>query len=326
MKTWSISLLLLLSASMACAQTPPHASHPAVAPVAPVAPVPPVPPVPPVAPVAPVAPLPPLPPLPPMAAADGPSHTAELAVKGPVTLRVHVISTDVEVVRGGVKTIKAQLKDSSGGLVLVDRGDHVDLAFRSTLPGMRHAEGIEGAVRVELPSGSNVEISSMQGDVHVLDVGGAVRVRSTSGDVVVRGAGAIEAMLVSGDANLEARGDVRLRTVSGDAKVVQAGGPASKLEFGSTNGDLHWTGACGAGCRIDARTMSGDLKLSLDPSSSFDLRYISHNGDLGDHLHTTVLESKTSDHGGGTIRSRLGKGEGVIEAQTFSGDLALERR
>ena len=87
-------------------------------------------------------------------------------------------------------------------------------------------------------------------------------------------------MAVSGDVVVEnALGEVRLRTVSGDAQVSQNGAGASKLEYGTTSGDLDWAGACRAGCRIEARSMSGDVKLRLTPDSSFDVRYVSHSGD-----------------------------------------------
>jgi hypothetical protein len=288
---------------------------------------------PPVPPVAPVAPLPPLPPLPPMSPPPGQKQSAELAVKGAVTLRLHAMSTDIEVVKGGAKLVKAQLVDGMGGVELVDRGDHVDLAFGKPtlegLPGGKHIHlpaGVDGKLHVEVPAGSNVEISTTASDIRIVDVGGSVRARTTAGDLHVKNATAVEATLVSGDVDLEdIRGDVHLRTVSGDAKVVQTGGPASKLEFGSSHGDLHWSGACGAGCRIDARNVSGDVKLNLAPSSSFDLRFVSHGGDLADHLNAQVLESSPSVTGT-NVRARVGKGEGAVTVQTFGGDLELDKR
>src|SRR3954470_1934375 len=79
--------------------------------VEPSAPMPPMPPAPPAAP---RAPLPPLPPLPPMDRTSGAGSTATLAVAKAVTVRVDVISSDLEVVAGSPKQVKAQLIDSGG--------------------------------------------------------------------------------------------------------------------------------------------------------------------------------------------------------------------
>jgi DUF4097 and DUF4098 domain-containing protein YvlB len=71
------------------------------------------------------------------------------------------------------------------------------------------------------------------------------------------------------------------------------------------------------------RSTSGDVKLQMAPSSSFEVRYDTHSGDLNDGLKMQTIQSAPSKHGSGTSRSRYGKGEGCIEVQTFSGDLQL---
>ncbi|HWE30058.1 MAG TPA: DUF4097 family beta strand repeat-containing protein, partial [Polyangia bacterium] len=86
-------------------------------------------------------------------------------------------------------------------------------------------------------------------------------------------------------------------------------------------------GPCRAGCRIEARATSGDIKLRMSPDSSFDLRYVTHSGDVADDLKMQTLEQNESHHGsGGSLHARYGKGEGLVEAQTFSGDLRVARK
>jgi hypothetical protein len=281
---------------------------------------------PPPPPAAPRAPLPPLPPLPPIDRTTGAGSTATLAVTKPVTVRVDVISADLEVVAGGAKQVKAQLIDSAGGITLHQQGDRVDVTLSSAHGGWPHIPaGIDGRVRLELPPGSSVEITSASGDVVVRDVGGGVRLRTASGEVRLTRPASVEAQAVSGDVVIEnASGEVRLRTVSGDARVTQ-NGTACKLEFGSTSGDLDWKGGCGPGCRIEARTMSGDVKLA--PSTpNFDLRYVTHSGDISDDLKMQVIDNNPTKHGSGSVHGRFGKGEGIVEIQTFSGDVYLSRR
>lgn len=266
--------------------------------------------------------LPPLPPLPPMQDAHAAGPTAKLDVKGPVTVRLDVISMDVEVAPGPAKQVKAQVLGSQSGVQLVGRGDRVDVNFEASQTGWPHVPAaIDGKLRLEVPPGSNVELTAASADVNVHDVGGNVRLRTASGDVKLKRPNNVEVMAVSGDVVIDgATGEVRLRTVSGGARVTQTSGAASKLEFGTTSGDLDWQGACGSGCRIEARTTSGDVKLALAPSSSFELRYNTHSGDVSDGLKLQPIEK--SDR---TLRARYGKGEGLVEVQTFSGDLQLAR-
>jgi hypothetical protein len=274
------------------------------------------------APSPPTAPLPPLPPLPPMGHPMGAAKAQEIMVKGPVTLRVDGVAIDIEAVVGSPKQVRAQLWDGSGGLRLVERGDRVDVVFESTGGWPHIPGGIDGHLHVELPPGSHVELSTASGDIIVRDVGGNVRVRSASGDLRVNHAASVEAMLVSGSAELrDISGDVRLRTVSGDAEVRQNGN-ANVLEFGTTSGDLMWSGGCNANCRISARTTSGDVSLALPSSSSWELRYVTHSGDLNDGFKSQVIDQRDN----GSVHARYGKGDGCIEIQTFSGDLHLGKR
>lgn len=273
-------------------------------------------------------PMPPLPPLPPMEHHAGSSTVATINVKSAITLRADTLSSDIEVVHGNDKQVKAELIDATGGIQLAQSGDRVEVVFSAgSGSGWPHVPGgIDGKLRVEVPWGSCVELTSASGDLQVRDIGGSVRLRTASGDAKVKRASNVEAQLVSGDITVEnVTGEVRLRTVSGNAVVTQ-NGAASKLEFGTTSGDLEWTGACNGSCRIEARTTSGDVKLQMPQTSSFDLRYLTHSGDLSDDLKMQTIDSSPSRSGAGSVHARYGKSEGIIEVQTFSGDLHIARR
>jgi hypothetical protein len=256
----------------------------------------------------------------------GSSTVATIGVKGAITLRADTISADIEVIHGNDKQVKAELVDSSGGIRLNQSGDRVEVVFAATSGWPHIPAGIDGRLRVEVPWGSCVEITSASGDLQVRDIGGNVRLRTASGDAKVRKAANVEAQLVSGDITIEnVTGEVRLRTVSGNAVVTQSGS-GSRLEFGTTSGDLEWTGACNGNCRIEARTTSGDVKLQMPQTSSFDLRFLTHSGDLSDDLKMQTIESSPSHSGAGSVHARYGKSDGCIEVQTFSGDLHIARR
>ncbi|MGZ3441931.1 MAG: DUF4097 family beta strand repeat-containing protein, partial [Polyangia bacterium] len=208
-----------------------------------------------------------------------------------VTLRADVLSSDIEVVGGAGNKVKAQLIDSSGAIRLAQSGDRVEVVL-STKSGWPHVPaGIDGKLRIEVPTGSHVELTSASGDIQVRDTGG----------------------------------NVRLRTVSGDAQVWQSSNGA-RFEYGTTSGDLDWSGSCRSGCRIEARSTSGDVKLRMMPDASFDLRYVTHSGDASDDLKMQTLEQSENRRGGGSLHARYGKGEGLVEVQTFSGDLHVARK
>src|SRR5207253_1226777 len=72
-----------------------------------------------------------------------------------------------------------------------------------------------GKLRVEVPRGSRLDLSSMSGDVIAQRIGD-VRVRTMSGDVKLAGVAKVDVQTISGDAHIEdASGPVRLHTVAG---------------------------------------------------------------------------------------------------------------
>jgi hypothetical protein len=247
--------------------------------------------------------------------------SATLAVKGPVTFRLRAQNGDVEVVASDEQRVAVSLAGSSDEIALYAWGDRVEPSFRNRRALRR------GKLHVEVPKGSKVELESMSGDVQVRDVLGGVRVRTMSGDVKLAGTGPADVQTISGDVTLErVSGPVRLRTVSGHG-IVGTTAEAPQLEFQSASGNLDWSGVCGKDCRIQVETMSGDVKLDVDPKSSFDLSYSSHSGDLRDDLQLAIKHASKRKHGmSGGLTATYGKGEGVIEANAFSGNLVLHKR
>src|SRR6185436_8378744 len=119
-----------------------------------------------------------------------------------------------------------------------------------------------------------------------------------------------------------AAGEVRVETVSGDISVITTGN-AAKLAAATTSGDVHWAGHCGQGCRLEARTLSGDVMLQPADKSSFALRFSTHGGEVSDELQLSFAGPRPPRES--NLAARYGSGDGVIEVQTFSGDLHLAR-
>lgn len=252
------------------------------------------------------------------------SVRAVAEVKGPVTLRLETLSAGVEVETGSPGQVVVTVDDGDVSSVrLVPRGtDRVEAEFDGRQRLLR------GQAHVKLPPGSSLDVGTISGGLAVKGLGGDARVRSTSGDIDIAGAARADVRTISGDAAVrDVRGEVRVRTVSGDVAVTcPAGQVGPRLEFESTSGGLEWTGVCGRGCHLEARSSSGDVRMNVGDKSSFELRYSSHSGDLTDDVKLVGLQRRDAPIGGGQSSGRLGEGEGLIECSTFSGDLQLRRR
>lgn len=248
--------------------------------------------------------------------------SATLPVKGPVTFQIRAQAGDVEVIATDKLQVSVALSEAPAeDIALFAFGDRVEPSFRGRRTLRR------GKLRVELPRGSRLDLASMSGDVTARRIGD-VRIRTMSGDVKLFGVAKADVQTISGDASIDdASGPVRLHTVSGHASISTSGA-APQVEFHSASGSLDWAGACGKDCHLCAETVSGDVRLNLDPKSSFELSYTSHSGELRDEMNLAVKRAPRRKHGmaSGWLEATFGKGEGVIEADAFSGALVLKRK
>jgi hypothetical protein len=247
---------------------------------------------------------------------------ATLAVKGPVTFRVSAQGGNVEVVTTDRPQVSVRLDGHSDTEVsLYSYGDRVEPRFKG-----RHSLR-SGKLHVELPKGSRLEVESMSGDVTAQRLGDA-KIRTLSGDIKVTQVGKLDVQSISGDVQVDdAVGPVRLHTVSGKATLSMRS-QAPQVEFQSASGSFDFKGACGKDCHMSAATVSGDLKMALAAQSSFELSYSSHSGELRDGLDLAVKKSPHARRGTsrGSLEGTYGKGEGVIEADAFSGNLTLSKQ
>jgi hypothetical protein len=248
--------------------------------------------------------------------------SATLPVNGPVTFQVRAQAGEIEVVTTDKRQVTVTLSEAAAeDIALFAFGDRIEPSFRGRRTLRR------GRLRVELPRGSRLDLASVSGDVTAQRIGD-VRIRTMSGDVKISGVAKADVQTISGDARIEdATGPVRMHTVSGHAAISSAGA-APQVEFHSASGSLDWAGACARDCRLSAETVSGDVRLSLDPKSSFELSYTSHSGELRDELNLAVKRAPRRKHGmaSGWLEATFGKGEGTIEADAFSGSLIVKRK
>jgi hypothetical protein len=137
-------------------------------------------------------------------------------------------------------------------------------------------------LEIDVPSMAEVSTDTASGWLDVRGLAGEQRYRTVSGETHLRDVtGQVELNTVSGDATIELAGaaDLAIKSVSGDAVV--RGGRLDALRIGTTSGDIRidspLTGpenkietlsgdveiVAANGLRVEARTVSGDLKSDL---------------------------------------------------------------
>lgn len=204
--------------------------------------------------------------------------------------------------------------------------------------------GVSVEYRVRVPIGTEVEVSSVSGDVEVTGVDGETSVNSVSGDVRVGDAGhLVRAKSVSGGVEVErvrSNEDLEISSVSGDVVMVDV--EAEELdvasvsgdvdmdevwceegEFDSVSGEIRYTGRIAPGGRYEFKSHSGDVVITLGGEVGFELDASTFSGDI-----ESDFEMRLSSDGRerSSVSGIVGDGSAVIEATTFSGDVILRRR
>jgi DUF4097 and DUF4098 domain-containing protein YvlB len=242
------------------------------------------------------------------------SGSATVPVQGPVTFELRTYAAAVEVVQGPADSVTVATPGAPAARIEIDATAG---RFEARVEGRRQVR--EGKVRLELPAGSKVEITTVTGAVDVSGALGELRARTMSGRVASSGAREADVETIDGAVKVAgAEGNVRVHTIAG-AIAVDGSGPALQAEVETSSGQVDVRGFCGKGCRLDIDTVSGEVRLALDSRSSFGLRFTSHSGKLRDR--------GTSKGGNDAWTDAVwGAGEGRIECETFSADAIVSAR
>jgi hypothetical protein len=245
------------------------------------------------------------------------------AVPGPVSLRLRAGNATVEVLPSASPEVRVEVPDRAALLIALFQvgGDRIEVEFDG-----RHRLQ-QGALKLWVPRESKLDLGSLDGAIAVRGVGGDVRVRGMSGDVDLVGAAHVDVESIDGEVDvLDATASVTVRTISGNVTVSTAGS-APRVDVETESGNLDWRGACAKGCHLDADTVSGQLRFAIDrAASSFELRYMSHSGKLRDTLAMRAEAPQRKSGERASSAFAFGKGEGEIECESFSGDLAVQPR
>ncbi|MEU1345972.1 DUF4097 domain-containing protein [Streptomyces sp. NPDC005775] len=256
----------------------------------------------------------------------------KLTFDEPVTaLSVRIVNGTVNVVGTDEPTARLEVSDIEGPPLIVTQHDGVltvayeDLAWQNLLKWL-DSKGWQrrAVVSLAVPAGSAVEVGVVGAGAFVSGVRGRTEVRGVTGDTTLVGlAGPVGAETVSGNVEAQAvTGELRFHSVSGDLTVVE-----------------------GAGARVTAESVSGNMVLDLDPTAKpTDVRLATISGELAirlPHPADARVEANTASGsvsngfedlrvsgqwGAKKITGTLGSGTGKLRATTVSGSIALLRR
>jgi len=244
---------------------------------------------------------------------------------GPVQLSVENQVGLVVVTTDGSGTTSVSLEaDTAGAEELVERakvecrlsGDrHLVTVRVPHLHGMKFTRRNGVTVRVTVPEGSDVDVSTASADIEVHGPVGLANLKSGSGEIATDNADEVNAKTASADIEVgSVRGDLRMHTASGDLRCLAVGGRA-KVDSASGSIEIGSTGT-----QVDIRATWGDVRLG---DVAGDVRVVAVSGGvevLSVARGTVQLRSISGD-----IEVGIAAGVALdVDAETMSGRVDSE--
>ena len=207
------------------------------------------------------------------------------------------------------------------------RGRMGDTRYEVTVPvGVRlELKSVSGDITTHGVAGE-LEAGAVSGDIDVSDATGRVELTSVSGDITAdRVSGEVRVDAVSGDVTISnVTGTLEVETVSGEMSIETA--KVSSLRSETVSGELTYDGSLDPAGRYEFHSQSGDIRLRIPSSAGGNVRVETFSGSVDSDFPMTM---QPGDHGMGEHPKRLeftfGKGGSRITAETFSGDINIEK-
>ena len=170
---------------------------------------------------------------------------------------------------------------------------------------------------ISVPSGTDLSLKTISGDLTVTGIAGDAQFNSLSGDIVLKNARPrdVEIDVVSGDVSLEQvdSDHVQVKTVSGDITLSGKLAKNGRYQLGTHSGDIQVIPEGSANFEIDAGTFSGDV------SSDFQLKVRPGASNL---LNINRGPGRRNND----VRGTVGDGGAELSLHSFSGDILINKR
>jgi DUF4097 and DUF4098 domain-containing protein YvlB len=218
--------------------------------------------------------------------------------------------------------------------------DHGHTIIKVVLPSYSFHNG-HADLRVQIPRGSELDVSGVSADVSTSDVQGVQRlktvsgqikadiasdgeIQTVSGDVVLRGHGQpahLHVSTISGDLRLEhGAGDLEATTVSGDLSVRLDS--AHSVRVRTTSGGFRFEGKLLRDAAFDAESVSGELSVRASAEAGYEYEVKTFSGDIRDCFN--VAPERTGTYGPGQrLSGTRANGGAHVRLKTMSGGIEL---
>lgn len=168
-----------------------------------------------------------------------------------------------------------------------------------------------------------VQLGTVNGSIDSTNNSGRISISTVNGEVTDRNStGRIEYDAVNGEIRASSSAsEVTVSTVNGEAELSLTG--TEVLAMGTVNGDIDVRLASSLSPRIEGSTVSGDLRLELEPTinASFDV-----SANAGGDIENRLTDARaTRDQYGPRkqLNFATGSGAGTVNITTVSGDIHI---
>jgi DUF4097 and DUF4098 domain-containing protein YvlB len=266
------------------------------------------------------------------------------------TVDLSLMSGRIDVVGGSGSQARVRATSNSGDIRFDATGGRLRL---SVDPGRRrcrddyktHCSSGTGDARFEVtvPIGTRVLANSISGPISVRGAKGEADANSVSGSVtVVDAARKVKAASVSGNVSVsQVAGDVRASSVSGRVEVIDVAGDietesvsgrisitgarSKYVRAGSVSGRIAYGGTFDPSGTYEFKTHSGSLWLSLPADVGAQVRIETFSGGIDSDFPVTLQPTERGRSSTRNIEFKIGDGRSRIVAETFSGQIKIQR-
>lgn len=221
------------------------------------------------------------------------------------------------------------------------------IEVRTVYPQRVRQANFEVDYTVSLPSGVDVIVKSISGDVRLTNVRSEVRAETISGDLTVAGASRVQlAKTVSGDLQItDSNGDVNAAALSGDVTIRNVKGrtlnvelvsgdavltdvDVERLDVGTMNGEISFSGRVQKGGRYELSSHQGDIRFTPTGTANFDFEARTFSGSIESAYTVRVNPAQGFAPGGNnrSVRGTAGEGGAFVTIQSFNGDVTLVKK
>jgi hypothetical protein len=262
--------------------------------------------------------------------------TVAIAKDGTVDLQL--VSGEIIVSAGSGNQVRIKAWSERGQLEFSASAARVSLdvhSQRGRMGDTRYEVTVPTGVRLELKSvsgditahgvGGELEAGAVSGDVEVSDAKGRVEIESVSGDITAeRLSGDVRVNAVSGDVSLtDVAGDLDIETVSGEMNLEKVA--VKTLRSETVSGDMTYDGSLDPDGRYEFHSQSGSVRLRVPASAGGSVRVETFSGSLESEFPMTMQPGERGSERPKRLEFTFGSGRARITAETFSGDITIER-